>query len=131
GQRRKDDLVHARRERRIDLDGRLRQNVELLVEDAEGGVGFEGTAAGEKLVQHDAHGVDVGARVHGAATDLLRRHVVKGADRGAGLGGVGGVFAARFGDTEVHQLENAVAGDHQVCGLDVAVNDSATVGVGE
>ena len=36
--------------------------------------------AGEHLGQHDANGVDVGARVDGAAEQLLGRHVRRRAD---------------------------------------------------
>ena len=35
----------------------------------------------------------------------------------------------RPGDAEVHHLDRAVAGDHHVAGLDVAVNDALPVAV--
>ena len=43
-------------------------------------VARERRRAGEALEEHAAERVDVGAAVDGAALDLLRRHVVDGAD---------------------------------------------------
>ena len=67
------------------LRRRLRQRVEVRHQHVdERPVAGEGPRAGHRLVEHDAGGVDVGARVELLAADLLRAHVVgRAADRAA------------------------------------------------
>ena len=50
--------------------------------DAELAFAFEGSAAGEHLVEHGAKGEDVAAAVEFATLYLLGRHVLKGSDDG-------------------------------------------------
>src|SRR5262249_61389875 len=56
----------------------------MVFEDRDGqaGLAFSGERlrAGQHLVERDAEGEDVGARVDVPALDLLRRHVLHGAD---------------------------------------------------
>ena len=101
------------------------------------GLDGKGGAAGEHLVEDGAEGVDVAAGVHAAdVLDLLRGHVVGGAEDEIGLGGEGhGLDASGgegFGDAEVDDLGDRAAidlGDEDVGGLEVAVDDAFLVGV--
>ena len=102
---------------------------------------LERVAAGRHLEEHDAERKDVGARVHRLAARLLGGHVAGGAEHrpllgqvaaGAAAGDLGLVVAAdRLGDAEVEHLDAAVAGDHHVVGLEVAVEDALAVRRGE
>ena len=75
-------------------------------------------------MEHDPEGPQVCACVDGIASHLLRRHVVR---RPEGVAGSRAVVASHLGDPEVHDLGHAVRGEHDVLGLDVAVNDSSLV----
>ena len=84
---------------------------------------------GERVEEHAAERVDVGAPVHLLAADLLRRDVVDGPDELAGAGQPlrgGGVL----GEPEVRQVDVVAlvaALDEDVAGLDVAVHEAAGV----
>ena len=88
-------------------------------------VGDERPAAGEALEEHHAEGVDVAGGGGGPALGLLGREVLRGAHHLAGLGQRHAL--GRAGDAEVGDLDDAVGGDHQVGGLDVAVHDAGGV----
>ncbi len=88
--------------------------------------------AGQHLVEHRAERVHVGARGDLAlAHRLLRRHVVRRAERHAGLGHpaaaglAGGERDAEVGD------QRPIVVQQDVLGLDVAVDDAVPVGVVE
>ena len=91
----------------------------------------EGRLADEALIEDDAHRIDVRAPVEGARGDLFRREVGDGADEGPGLG------QARFGhrvrEAEVHDPHpgprTLLPRDHDVGGLDVAVDDASGMAV--
>ncbi len=89
---------------------------------------MEGTAPGQELVEHAAHGEEVAAPIHLRALHLLRRHVVGRAHDVAGAGHGGG---GQAGHPEVHDLHRAVLVDEDVRGLDVAVHDAGLVRMGE
>ena len=113
---------------------------------------LEGRVAAHHLVEHRAEGELVGAVVHGPAARLLGRHVPDGAHHDTG-GGVGRArragpgrhlrealagrpiraapVAAQLGEAEVEDLHVAVARQHHVLGLEVAVDDAGGVGAGE
>src|SRR5207247_9722573 len=63
------------------------------------------------------------------ALDLLGGDVLGGADHRGGLGDR--LRGGRPGDAEVHHLDDALAGEHHVARLDVAVDQAARVGGGE
>ena len=86
-------------------------------------------------MEHDAEGEDVCAVVEGACGDLLRRHVGGSAHDHAGLGvacgGAGFIFRAElgdlFGEAKIEHLDAALVVDHDVGGLEVAMDDSLVV----
>ena len=101
----------------------------MLVRDGNRVFAAERRLAGEHLEQHDAGRVEVAARVDAFAARLLGREILRGAHDGAGLGDGCGRLGDRARDPEVHDLDLAVAGDHDVARLDVAVHDPGAVRV--
>src|SRR4029079_1175394 len=88
-------------------------------------LGVVGPPAGEDLEQDQAEGVDVALRRRRLAGQQLRRHVLRRAgERRAAVGG-------RGGDPEVGDADVAVAVEHDVGRLEVAVNDAALVRGGD
>ena len=75
--------------------GRRRRFFEALDRRRQGALALERQAAGDHFVDYDAEGVEVGRRGDGAALDLLRRHVGRGADD-AGAGHLGGEAVVRL-----------------------------------
>ena len=105
-----------------------------------------GRLAGEDVVESGAESEHVGARVELVvqALDLLGSHVAQGADdaaRGIDLchrRDLDPPLAAGFlrqrqhpRDPPIHDVDLAVLADHDVRGLDVAVDHSAAVGEGQ
>ena len=83
----------------------------------------------QHLVEHRTDGEDVAAVIDRLPGDLLWRHVVGRAHHHADLGQV---RSRRARDAEVEDLHvPRFAADHQVRGLDVAMDDAALVRVGE
>ena len=91
-------------------------------------------APGEHLVERDAEREDIRRRPRGSATGLLGRHVGHRADQRERIrlrarvrfgGGPGLVDASQ---PEVQHLRIAVAANHHVLGLDVAMDDAGRVG---
>ena len=133
-----------------------RQRLRLVLDDrSEGldrGLSLEGRAPGHHLVEHRAEGELVGAVVHRTPARLLGRHVPDRAHDDA-RGGVGrpqdvgpgrhlrdvlagrplvtAAVAAQLGEAEVEDLHVAVARQHHVLGLEVAVDDAGGVRAGE
>ena len=101
-------VLHGHRDRRVALEGRLPE-----------GHAIEGRA----------QRVDVRPGVHLPPQDLLRRHVVRGSDHRAVAGDPGG--GQRVGDTEVQNMGLVVAVDHDVLGLEVAVDHPQPVRFGQ
>ena len=92
----------------------------------EGRVGVEGPLPGDELEEHDAQRVEVAARLGARPLDHLRRHVVGRAEEGGGRGERVEALGAR--DAEVHHAGGAVGQQHDVGGLQVAVDDALAVG---
>ena len=104
------------------------------------GVAMECSLAREHLVENRTEAEDVGAWVHGNATNLLGRHVTGGAHHSARFGGMGqgrqrGVRAAfglsQFGESEIEDLDAAIFGDEKIFRLQIAMNNSFFVGRGQ
>ena len=84
----------------------------------------------QQLVEHDANGENVAAGIDDLALHLLGRHVVRRSHHRAGQGQPGARHVA--GDArepEVENLEGPFGRDHQIAGLDVAVDDPVLVRV--
>ena len=122
----------------------LRQISRILASD--GGHGFSSRLprkrplAAQHFVQHRAEAEDIAAGVRLLPAHLLRRHVAHGAHHRAGVGredgGQGRILFAELGGSslgqaEVEHLGAAVAGDHDVVWLQVAMGDAPAVGGGE
>ncbi len=101
----------------------------VLEDDAQGRFALERDAAGDHLEQDGPHGVDVDPVVDVLALGLLGGHVLRRADDDPRPGHAAGV--ERPGDAEVHDLGVALAVDHDVLGLEVAVDDAEAVGLDE
>jgi hypothetical protein len=114
------------------------------------GVAGEGALAEQGLVEGDAQGELVGARVGPLAAELFGGHEGGGADERAGDGeggvegaqvvaGVAGALevgeqlgvAVGAGEAEVEDADAAVLADHAVLRLEVAVDQAGLVGGGE
>ncbi len=125
-------------ERRRDLAGRdhaRRERVlrDPLADERRRVVAGEGRAAGDRLVDHEADGEQVAPGVARLAGRLLGAHVARGPDHArareaAALAGRREV--ARAGQAEVEEPDVVVVPDHDVVGLEVAVDDLPAVGLG-
>ena len=88
------------------------------------GLRFERRLAGERNVHRDAKGIDVGGLVGGGGVEeLLGRHVQVRAEAFAGVHIAGG-RALHFGEAEVGDLDLALPVEHEVRGLQIAVDDA-------
>lgn len=116
----------------VDVVRGYKRLLEVLVHDGGGGGRLEGDAAGDHVVEGCAEGVDVGAVVDvDLSANLLGADVVGCSVGAAGLGH-GGFEVGHFaGETHVGELGDMLAGEHDIFGLDVAVDEAAFVGVVE
>src|SRR5918996_169290 len=99
--------------------------LDVLVGDGNGGVAGERGSPGQHLVQDAAERVDVRTGVDCETLGLLGREVGGRAQHGCGLRER--VPGRGAGDAEVHHLHLAIAGEHDVPGLDVAVHQPGLV----
>ena len=116
---------------RLDRRDRL---VDVAQQDRHRRVGVvERDVAREQLERHAADGVQVGPRTDVLRHRLLGRHVGRRADGRAGRGQerAGLHLGGRLGDAEVGDLHAPVGRDHEVLGLEVAVDDAVRLRVGE
>ncbi len=148
-------FFQAAHNQRFQLDGKIGDDLAQLGRVVElngadgleiGLVGFvEGMASGDQLVEDDAEGEYIGLHAGAAGDELLRRHVGDGAATSS-VGGPGGrksawaraggievglVHVEAAGKAEVEYLDEAAIGEHDVGGLEVAVEDAELVRGGE
>src|SRR5688572_29357875 len=122
-------FFHGRRDVRIDVArGNKIAAIELFVENLVGGFARERFLAGEQFVSADAVSKNVDALIDGLAQQLFGRHISWSAR--VGLGFYGEVRLAD-GQVEVDQTHGAVAGDQDVLGFEVHVNEPAVVNMFE
>ncbi len=132
-----DDPPEGRRDRRVQALDRLG----LLADDGGQGLGagspLEGALAGRHFVEDRPQRELVGAEVERPAARLLGRHVADGPHDRAGprrRRDVGDLFILGLQElrqAEVEDLDDAVLRDHDVFGLQVAVDDPGGVRLGE
>ena len=79
--------------------------------------------AGHHFVEHNAQRKDVAPAIDGAALHLFRRHVAGRAHDVRGL--LDGAELQNLRRAEVRDLDGIVGGKHEVCRLDVSVDDVA------
>ena len=129
-----DDPDERRRYPGVEVLDRLRLLLDDRGEGLDGARLVERLLSRQELVEDETEAELVGAEVHRAASRLLRGHVARGADDDPrrrlrqGLREVArGGGAERLGEAEVEDLHGAVARDHEVLGLQVAVNQARLV----
>ena len=114
GERPHHDLLEPLRHEPVLLPDRRRRVGHLLHRDLDRGVAGERQLAGQHLVEHDPHRVEVGLRPDVEPARLLGREVLRGAHDRADLGHLRDV--RRPGDAEVRHLEPALVGQRPCCG---------------
>ena len=128
-QRLGDDVVEQLGHVGIEHARRRRDDVRDLVHQCAHAVAGERRRAGQHLVEHHAEREDVRLVRRASPQRLLRRHVLRRTEHGAGLRQL--LRGAHARDAEVGDLHSAVVEHHDVRRLDVAVHDAARVGVGQ
>ena len=113
----------------------------MFVGDFEERIAVDGGVPCQELVEDEPGGVDVGPRTENAHVELFGGHVLRRAVDAAGVGEGelldGGVFggAQGFGKPEIEDDDVFVVSffalDHNVGGLEIAVDDLAAVGFHE
>src|SRR5208337_4092467 len=111
---------------RIDLPGRYGVLVDDFVDHRGDALAGERLLAGQHFVEDDADGKDIAAAINGAPFDLFGGHVTGRAHNMSSL--LNGAELQDLGGAEVGHFDGVVGGQHQVGGLDIAVNDVAFVG---
>lgn len=101
--------------------------VQVLVGDGDRVVAGERWPSGQQFVEQAARGVQIAAGVGDLGAYLFGGEVVGGSDERAGPRGRGAVVPADTRDAEVDDLDPAAAGDQDVGGLDVTMNDACVV----
>ncbi len=123
------DALQVRRDVAHELTRRLRLIVAHLPQQLRDFGRPERRTARQELVQHDAQAIEVGAPVDAVrrSPGLFGRHVLGGTRDATLLFPARLLFAQR--EAEVHQHRHAIAGDDDVRGFDVAVDDAPRVGM--
>ena len=119
-QRPHDHRANSRMNRRINLPRRHRVFVDNLVDHRRYVLARKRLLVGHHFIEHYAQRENVAAPIDGAALDLFRRHIAWRAHDVRGL--LYGAELQNFCRSKVRDLDGIVGGEHQVRGLDVAVN---------
>src|SRR5579862_312892 len=126
GERFEDDGVEPGMDGRIELARGDRFFVDDFVDDGGDVLAGEGLFTGDHFVEQNAERENVATAVHHFAFNLLGRHVTGRAHDVGGL--LNGAELQNFGGAEVGDFYRVIGSEHQVGGLDVAMNDVAVVG---
>ena len=127
GHRPRDDRRELAADARVH---RVRRRVDALADSLQHLVrvlAAEGQLPGRQLIEQDADGEHVGAKVDAAALDVLGRHVRGRAEELARHRHA--LLVDHLRDAEVGELDEPVVADHHVLGLHVAVDDAGLVRV--
>ncbi len=127
-----------RGQRRVQCERRGRLPVQELIEDRCRRVACERCSSGRHLEQHDSQREEIRARIERLAERLFRRHVADRADRASrrwmtrqpswsSLRIPRRDRLEELRHSEVENLDAIVVGNHDVAGLQVAVQDSRGV----
>ncbi len=103
---------------------------------------MEGTLTGRHLVENDTERKEIGARIETLSAHLFGSHVghrpenfpgLRDGEIGRGLDVIGGQLgrAGPFGETEVQDFHAALGRDHDVAGLQIAVDHASLVSGGQ
>ncbi len=128
-------LRHLGRHIRAHFAKRAHFVPQVRLDHIEDGRAVEGIAPSEGEVKDAAERIQIGADVHRLAVELLRRHKVDGARHGllVRVGRRRGIDEAR--DAEIQHLHEhraaGLPGEHDVRGLQVAVQEPGVMGGGE
>ena len=104
-----------------------REAGDVLKRDLLGRFAVIGQRAGEHLIEHNAERIEVAAGVRLKTLGLLGRDIVHGAD--GRVGSAAAVFVLKGGDAEISHLGDAVAVDHNVLRLNIAMHDAVLMRV--
>jgi hypothetical protein len=86
----------------------------------------------EHFIEHHAEAENIRAMIGRSPTHLFRRHIADSSHDGAGIGFSNGLRGIRvrwslrlqFRESEVENLRTAVVRDHDVIGLEIAMDDA-------
>jgi len=98
----------------------------VFLQDFSGCAATERRPAGEHCVEHSAKRIQIAAGSRALAARLFRRHVFGCSHDAACLGQSCG--CEQTGHTEVSQLQRAIAGEHQIAGFEIPVDDTCCMG---
>ena len=118
------DLLETKGNRRIELSGRRRGGIDVLDGNGHGRLPIVGRSAGHQFVHNHAQRIQVGTGIHHGTLGLLGRDIVYGSQR---LTGESILRRTEPCDTEIGYLHAAVLQNHNVVGLNVPMNNAATV----
>ena len=108
-----------------DVLQRFGRFLQMLDGDCQGRIARERGLAAEHVVAGDAERVDVATMIERFALDLLGTHVQRRAHRHADLSELDAAFQLQHAsEAEIGHFDLARSGDHDVFGLDVAMDDA-------
>ena len=99
----------------------------MLISNRKRGFALKWGLTGKGLVEHAAQCIDVRTGIRILTAGLLGRKILGGADNGGGLRHRRGGIIQGASDAEVHHLHLAGVGEHNICRLDIAVDNAGFV----
>ena len=128
-QRAQQGLLNRRRHAGHAAGQRRRRGLQMGFHQPIFGIGVERRIPGQHFVGNAGQAVDVAALVALPTTDLLRRRIEQGSDNAALPGEALGSLGP--GNTEIHDLQRAAIGQHEVRRFDVAMDEALLMGIGQ